>query len=139
MQTILLPIPAGATRDEAREAATRVVARYRDAPVRVVLLNVQHPLPLHVTRFFPASAVRAYHLEAGMAVLAPAIEVLEAAGFAHSEDVRVGHAAKTIVSVAAAEHCDDVVLDEPSHGLASLLRAGSVDSQVRHLLRVRTA
>ncbi len=136
MQTILLPI---ATASEAREAASRVVERYRGADVHVLLLNVQHPLPRHVTRFFAPSAVRAFHQDAGMEILAPAVAVLDAAGVTHAEEVRVGHAAKTIVGIAEAEHCADVVLGEPAHGLASLLRAGSVDSQVRHLMRVRTA
>ncbi|MBS0321053.1 MAG: universal stress protein [Proteobacteria bacterium] len=136
MPTLLLPI---ATRAEARRLAEQVVARHAGEAIRVLLLNVQPPLPRHVAQFFSADDVHAYHQEAGMAILAPAIAVLDAAGIAHDATVRVGHAARTIVGVAEAEHCADVVLPEPARGLASLLRAGSVGRQVRHLLESRAA
>ncbi len=136
MTTLLLPI---ATRGEAARLAEQVVAQHRGEAIRVLLLNVQPPLPRHVAQFFAASDVHAYHQEAGMAILAPAIAVLDAAGIPHAATVRVGHAARTIVGVAEAEHCADVVLSAPTHGLASLLRAGSVGNQVRHLMEVRTA
>ena len=91
MNAILVPI--GST-SEAVRAAERVIARYRAEPVDVHLINVQHPLPRHVARFFPRSELKGFHHDAGMRVLAPATRALDAAGIPHHDHVVVGHAAE---------------------------------------------
>lgn len=131
MRTLLLPITTIA---EASRAATAAIAKLAVTPARVLLLNVQRPLPRHVTKYFPQCDVHAYLHEAGMTVLAPAIAALEAAGIAHEDHVVVGYPAAAIVEFARTSACEEVVLDEPAHGIASLLRAGSVPSQVRRLM-----
>jgi hypothetical protein len=52
--------------------------------------------------------------------------------------VIVGHAAEAIVQFAEQHACDDIVLDTPSKGILSILHAGSIASQVRHLMRAGT-
>ena len=131
MKEILVPIESAA---HAPRAAERAIALYEDEPVQIHLLNVQRPLPRHVSRFFPRSDVRAFHQEAGMSALAPAIRALDDAGIPHQDHVLVGHAAEAIVQFAERQRCHDIVLDTPSKGLMSLLHAGSIGSQVRHLL-----
>lgn len=132
MNAILVPI--GST-SEAVRAAERVIARYRAEPVDVHLINVQHPLPRHVARFFPRSELKDFHHDAGMRVLAPATRALDAAGIPHHDHVVVGHAAEAIVRFAARQGCADVLLEPPEGGLRALFHAGSVGSQVRHLMR----
>ena len=135
MKSILVPIESAA---ESARAAQRAISLYRTSPGELHLLNVQRPLPRHVSRFFPRDDLRAFHHDAGMAVLAPAIRALDAAGIAHSEHVVVGHAAQKIVEFAAQHGCGDIVLDAPRSGLRAVLCAGSIASQVRHLLRAGT-
>jgi len=132
LNAILVPIASSA---DAARAALRAIALYRASPAIVHLLNVQHPLPRHVARFFPRNDLRAFHADAGMAVLAPAIRALDAAAVPHEDHVVVGHAAEAIVEFAARHDCGDIVLDTPLTGVRSLLHAGSISSQVRHLLR----
>jgi nucleotide-binding universal stress UspA family protein len=135
MKEILVPVGSPA---EALRAVERAIALYRAEPVRVHLLNVQRPLPRHVSRFFPRSELQAFHHDAGMAQLAPAQRVLDAAGVPHDDHVIVGHAAEAIVEFAERHGCDDILIDTPAKGLLSILHAGSIGSQVRHLLRAQT-
>lgn len=132
MSDILVPI---ATPSEAARAAARAIERYRSTPGRVHLLNVQRPLPRHVARFFPHNELRAFHEEAGMHALAPAIRALDAAGVPHDDHVVVGHAAEAIVAFARALGAPDLVLDPAGQGLRAMLGAGSIGNQVRHLMR----
>ncbi len=136
MRNILIPIHNAA---EARRAAERAIALYRSEPLEIHLLNVQHPLPRHVSQFFPRSELQAFHHDAGMAVLAPTIRALDDAGVPHHDHGVVGHAARALVEFAESHACGDVVLDEPPAGLWSLLHVGSVGSQVRHMMQAHAA
>jgi hypothetical protein len=130
-QDILVPI---ATSGDAPRAAAAAIARYRAAPALVHLLNVQPPLPRHVARFFAQRDLDAFHLEAGMHVLAQAIAALDAAGVAHRDHVVVGHAAQAIAQFAEHHDCRDILL-EPESGLRAWLHLGSLHHQVQHLMR----
>jgi hypothetical protein len=57
----------------------RAIARYRRDPVRIHLLNVQRPLPRHVSQFFASADLRDYHHECGMRLLQEAVALLDAA------------------------------------------------------------
>jgi len=133
MNDILVPI--GSTR-EALWAAEQAIALYRREPARIHLLNVQRPLPRHVSQFFNGGDLRDFHRDTGMGVLAPAIRLLDEAGVPHDDHVLVGHQAETIVRFAEQHHCDEVVLDNPPKGLLAVLGLGSIGSQVRHLMHV---
>jgi nucleotide-binding universal stress UspA family protein len=136
MNEIVVPICDAA---DAPWAATQAIARYRQEPVRIHLLNVQRPLPKHVAQFFNRNDLRAFHEEAGMRVLEPARRLLDEAGVPHEDHVLVGHPAETIVNFAEDRHCDQVVVDAPSHGMLSLLGLGSIASQVQHLMAAHAA
>jgi len=118
MNDILVPI--GSTR-EALWAAEQAIALYRREPARIHLLNVQRPLPRHVSQFFNGGDLRDFHRDTGMGVLAPAIRMLDEAGVPHDDHVLVGHQAETIVRFAEQHHCDEVVLDNPPKGLLAVL------------------
>ena len=97
MNEILVPICEAA---DARRGAERAIALHREAPVLVHLLNVQRPLPKHVSQFFNRNDLRDFHHDTGMRVLEPAIRMLETAGVPHEDHVLVGHPAETIVRFA---------------------------------------
>lgn len=132
MSRILVPICSAG---DAAWAATQAIALHRQAPVHVDLLNVQRPLPKHVSQFFNRSDLRDFHREAGMQVLEPAIRMLDEAGVPHDDHVLVGHPAETIVRFAEERGSQQVVVDTPENGLLSMLGLGSIGSQVRHLMQ----
>ena len=136
MNEIVVPI-CDAT--DAPWAASQAIARYRQEPVRIHLLNVQRPLPKHVAQFFNRNDLREFHDEAGMRVLEPARRLLDEAGVPHEDHVLIGHPAETIVHFAEDLHCDQVVVDAQPRGMLSLLGLGSIASQVQHLMSTHAA
>ena len=133
MNEILVPV---CDASDAKWAAEQAIALYRQSPARVHLLNVQRPLPKHVSQFFNRNDLRDFHRDAGMQVLEPAIRLLETAGVPHEDHVLVGHPAETIVRFAQEHGCEPVIVDaEAPSGLLSMLGLGSVASQVQHLMQ----
>jgi nucleotide-binding universal stress UspA family protein len=134
MNDIVVPI-CSAT--DATWAAREAIALYRGDPAaRVLLVNVQPPLPKHVAQFVNRNDLREFHHDTGMQVLAPAIRKLDEAGVPHEDHVLVGHPAETIVRFAEDRGCRHVVVDAPASGMLAMLGLGSVGSQVRHLMRL---
>jgi nucleotide-binding universal stress UspA family protein len=133
MNDILVPIVSAT---EATWAASQAIALHRSDPsARFILLNVQRPLPKHVSQFFNRNDLRAFHQESGMRVLEPAIRMLDDAGVPHEDDVLVGHPAETIVQFAEDRGCREVIVDSPPASVLSMLGLGSIGSQVRHLMQ----
>ena len=121
--------------DDCRHAVERVIELARSEPARVHLLTVRAPLSQYVTRFLPAESVRALHDEEGRKVLEPAARMLERAGIAHQDHVRVGYKAELIVRFAREFLCDKIVLCERPAGLIARLQLGTIAGQIRHLLQ----
>jgi nucleotide-binding universal stress UspA family protein len=118
-------------------AADQSIKLYRISRARIHLLNVQRPLPRHVSRFFSSAYLRDFHLESGMLVLAPVMHQLEAAGVPYKTHVLTGHEAETIVRFAEEYGCTRIVMESQPDGLLSVLGLGAISSQVRHLMRTR--
>jgi nucleotide-binding universal stress UspA family protein len=136
MQDILVPISVPG---EARWAAEQAIAIYRKQPARIHLLNVQRPLPRHVSRFFGGGDLHDFHRDAGMRVMEAAIRMLDEAGVPHEDHVLVGSPAETIVHFAGQHKCSEVVLENQTGGLFSIFGLGSIGSQVRHLMQAHAA
>ena len=136
MKHILVPI---GTFDDARWAAEQAIARYRREPAHVHLLNVQRPLPQHISRFFGGGDLRNFHRDAGMKVLEPVIRMLDEAGVPHRDHVKVGNPARTIVEFSERNDCAEVVLQNQSDSLLAIFGLGSIGSQVRHLMETHAA
>ena len=133
MNEIVVPIVS--TSDAAWAAAEAVSLHRTDPSARIHLLNVQRPLPKHVSQFFNRNDLREFHHESGMRTLEPAMRILAEAGVPHDVHVLVGHPAETIVRFAEDHDCRQIVVDEPSIGVLSMLGLGSIGSQVRHLMQ----
>jgi len=132
MKNIVVPI------SDARDvswAVAQVIEAFRGEPVRVYLLNVRHPLPSHISRFFKVGLNDFYH-EAGMEVLKPAMKALDDAGIPHEDFVLVGHKAETIVRFAR-QHQSQVILNNRADSAFSIFGLGSIASQVRRLMHAR--
>jgi nucleotide-binding universal stress UspA family protein len=136
VQSVLVPISAP---EEAQWAAEQAIARYRKEPVHVHLLNVQRPLPRHVSRFFAGGDLHDFHRDSGMRVLEVAMRLLDEAGVPHLDHVMVGGPAETIVEFALQNKCAEIVLPDQSDGLLAVFGLGSIGSQVRHLMQAHAA
>jgi hypothetical protein len=136
MQSVLVPISAPG---DAAWAAAQAIARYRKEAVHIHLLNVQRPLPRHVSRFFGGGDLHDFHRDAGMRVLEPAVRLLDEAGVPHHIHVLVGNPAETIVEFSELNRCDEVVLQNQSDNLLAVFGLGSIGSQVRHLMQAHAA
>jgi nucleotide-binding universal stress UspA family protein len=134
MNDVVVPVCETA---DAAWAASQAIALYRSDPARIHLVNVQRPLPKHVAQFFNSHDLRAFHVEAGLRVLAPAVRMLDEAGVPHEDHVLVGHPAEAIVRFADEHACRQVVIDAPVKGLLSGFGLGSIGSQVQHLLQAQ--
>ena len=133
MDDIVVPIVSAT---DATWAASQAIALYRSDPsAHIQLVNVQRPLPRHVSQFFNRNDLRDFHHDAGMRVLEPAIRMLETAGVPHEDHVLIGHPAETIVRFAEEHGCGQIVVDTPATGVLSRLGLGSVASQVQHLIQ----
>ena len=132
MNEIVVPILSAI---DAAWAASEAISLARSDPsTRIHLLNVQRPLPKHVSQFFNRNDLRDFHHESGMRVLEPAMRMLDDADVPHEDHVLVGHPAETIVQFAEDLGCRDVIVDAPAAGVLSMLGLGSIGSQVRHLM-----
>jgi hypothetical protein len=132
MQNVLVPV---STLGDAAWAAGQAIARYRKEPVHIHLLNVQRPLPRHVSRFFAGGDLHDFHRDAGMGVLEPVIRLLDEAGVPHHAHVMVGNPAETIVEFSERNKCPEVLLQNQSDSLLAIFGLGSIGSQVRHLMQ----
>jgi nucleotide-binding universal stress UspA family protein len=122
---------------EADWAAEQAIKLYRFNQARIHLLNVQHPLPRHVSRFFSGADLADFHRENGMLLLEPVIRKLDAAEVPHKVHVLTGHEAETIVHFAEEYACTRIVMESRPEGLLSVLGLGAISSQVSHLMRAR--
>lgn len=110
-------------------------AEWRESP-QILLINVQPKLPSDIGRFINADTIRDFHLETGMAALAPARERLTVAGLAPELHVLVGDAASTVTAFADSHGCGQILIGTRGHsGLAGTL-LGSVAMKVVHLSSV---
>ena len=128
-----IAVPIDETGD-AQWAANQVVELYRRGPTRIHLVNVQCPLPLHVSRFINRGDIRSFHRDAGMRILAPAIKLLDEAGIPHEDHVLVGRKVESIVRFAKEYSCSEVVLESRPEGLLSVIGLGSIASQIRRAI-----
>jgi nucleotide-binding universal stress UspA family protein len=106
-------------------------AAWREPP-HIHLINVQVALPNDIGRFINAEALRDFHLETGMAALAPARDRLAAAGLVPEVHVLVGDPATAITEFADSHACSQILIG--THGNSGLTGTllGSVAMKVVH-------
>jgi nucleotide-binding universal stress UspA family protein len=132
MNDICVPICNTA---DAAWAAREAIALYHTDPAHIHLVNVQRPLPRHVSQFFSRDELRDFHRDSGMRVLEPAMRMLDDAGVPHEDHVLIGHPAETIVRFAEDRGCRQVIVEAPASDVLSMFGLGSIGSQVRHLMQ----
>lgn len=136
MKELVAPVDGGT---DVVAVTSALAARHRAEPVRIHLLNVQRPLPMHITQFFGSGDLTGFHREAGLRVLDRAAQLLDQSGIPHEDHVVVGRPAECIVQFAEAHDGAEVVLPEEPAGMLALFGLGSIASQVRRLMLAHAA
>ncbi len=129
MLKILVPVDGSS---QAQRAVNEVLILARNgAELKIHLLNVQIPIDSgHARMFVDQDDVDGYHREEGLAALADARALLDAAGVSYSHHIVVGHVAESIVRYAREQNIDKIVMG--THGRSGLLNTllGSVAHDV---------
>ena len=133
----VLIIPINDALDE-KWAINHIIEQYQQAPVQIHLVNVQTPLPRHVSRFFNRAHIQDFHREAGMQVLAGSIRMLEEAKIPHQEHVLVGRKVEAIVNFARQYSQSEVIVVSRPATLLSALWPGSYVSQIQRAIASQT-
>lgn len=111
------------------------VADFREPP-QIHLMNVQATLPNDIGRFINADTLREFHLETGMAALAPARDLFVAAGITPELHVLVGDVADSITTFADGHGCSQIVIGTHGHSGFGGTLLGSVAMKVVHRAKV---
>jgi nucleotide-binding universal stress UspA family protein len=96
----------------------------------LVVLHVQPPVPPRVKTLVGAAAVRDYHREEAAKVLAPVERFLKRHSLAFRSTWVVGPPGEEIVSAAAREKADMIVMGTHGRGLVGRVLMGSVAHRV---------
>ncbi|MFN0184181.1 MAG: universal stress protein, partial [Aquabacterium sp.] len=89
------------------------------------LLHVQRPVSGDVSSFVASKTLEEYYQEQGDAALAPARQLLDAAGVRYQAHARVGNPGEAIARTATEQGCDLIVMGTRGGGLSSAV-LGSV-------------
>jgi nucleotide-binding universal stress UspA family protein len=132
MRQILIPVdPDEPART--RSAVAQAIRIYQSEPVRLRLVNVQPRLSAHVAMYFGVDELQQLQQQAGRDALAPAQQMLDAAGVPYASTVLTGRSAEIIADAARRFGCDRIVFGEPQGNLAGRV-FGSLAEQVRQIL-----
>ena len=129
MLKILIPVDGSSHAQRAVNQVLDLAAS--GAALEIFLLNVQLPIASgHARMFVTQDDVDTYHREEGLAALAGARALLDAAGLPYSHHIAVGRVAETIVRFARERVVDKIVMG--THGRGGLLEVlmGSVAREV---------
>jgi YjbE family integral membrane protein len=111
----------------ALQQALALRSQLRDGEgIELHLVNVQRPVSGNVSSFVAADSIDDYHQERAEQALAPAREVLRAAGQPVHEHCKVGEPGRCIAEVAAAAGCDLIVMGARGLGTHTGALLGSV-------------
>ena len=112
-------------------AARRVRA---DPKLRILLLNVQSPLP--ASTFVTRTMIKAHHALQSKSAMEPVRKMLARIDLNTDNYVRIGEPARTIVEFAREKRCGEIVMGTRGLGGLKRLLLGSVATKVIHLARI---
>ncbi|MDP1633873.1 MAG: universal stress protein, partial [Gallionellaceae bacterium] len=108
---ILIPVDGSRQGNRAVEYVIANAARLKELP-QIHLLNVQWKLASgNVKLFISQDTINDYYREQGMAALADARAMLDAAGLAYNYHIAIGTPAEAIVQYAQEQQADQIVMN----------------------------
>jgi nucleotide-binding universal stress UspA family protein len=99
----------------------------------VHLLNVQMPLPRHISQFLGSRTRADYHRDRAEAALAPAREILANYCIGYAQHTRLGQKAETIVYEARRLGCDHIVMSTARKNSLTRMLEDSTTNKVLEL------
>jgi nucleotide-binding universal stress UspA family protein len=134
MQKILVPVDGSGS---SVHAIRDIIRRHQNSePLEIHLLNVQSPLPRHITRFLTHGEVRAYHRERSERALESAKTALDAAGIHYQHHVKAGDTVEVITQFAKLHRCDLIVMGSGRKSAFMRLLQSSVTNRVMERTQV---
>lgn len=133
---VLIPVDGSAPGNRAVEYVIASASWLKEPP-QIHLLNVQWKLASgNVKLFISQDTINDYYREQGMAALAGARAMLDAAGLAYNYHIAIGTPAEAIVQYAQEQQVDQIVMNALGQGTLSELLLGSVASKVARIAKV---
>ncbi len=133
---ILIPVDGSEAGNRAVGHVIASLAWLKAAP-QIHLLNVQWKLATgNVKLFINQDTINDYYREQGMAALAGARALLDAAGLAYSYHIAIGTPAEAIIQAAQEHQVDQIAISAHGQGTLSEVLLGSVASKVSQLASV---
>ena len=127
---ILIAVDGSAHALATVEALRKRLGWFR-SPVELTLFYAHLPLPYkHAAAWAGKEAIHTYYEEESAEALAAARTLLDDHGVEHTDEKRVGEAAHEIVTFAAAEAFDLIVMGTHGHTALANLVMGSVATKV---------
>jgi YjbE family integral membrane protein len=134
MKTILVPV--GDSRNSLF-AVRRVVNEFMSDPaMEVHLLNVQAPLPRHISQFLGRRTLDDFHRDRAEAALAPAREILRSHNLPFSEHIRLGDRPAIIAGEAKRLGCDHIVMSTARKNSLTRMLESSTTNRVLELTTI---
>lgn len=129
-----LLVPIDGSQHSLRALKVAVERATADPKIRLVVLNVQAPMPssLFVTR----SMIAEHQAAGGRAALTKALQKLQRHSIKAETIVAVGEPGQTIAKVARRRRCGEIVLGSRGLGSVKGLILGSVTTKVIHATHV---
>jgi nucleotide-binding universal stress UspA family protein len=137
MTKILLPVDGSKHALKATRKLIELAKLLREPP-EIVPLYVHLPVP-NISRFgvgTSKAALQKYYEEEGRAALAPAVKLLNAAGYEARPEIKVGRVAETIVEYADKKGCDQICIGTRGMSAAANVVMGSIAARVLHSANV---
>lgn len=129
---ILVPVDGSAA--SLRALGYAGMRQQSDRRVSLLVLNVQVPPPPN--RYLSQSILKAHHARVSAAALDRARVIVKRLKLKSSYRIRRGDPAKTIVKVARAAHCSEIVMGTHGRGRLTASLLGSVAMKVVHIATV---
>lgn len=130
---ILIPVDGSESANRVVEYMVNSSNWLKDAP-ELHLINVQWKVAAgNVKLFINQDTVNAYYREQGLAELAGAKAILDAAKVAYEYHISIGTPAEAIVQYAREHEVDQIVMSKQGQGGLQSWLLGSVVSKVLHL------
>ena len=97
-----------------------------------LVAHVQDPPSLLELASESADVVTEASMEAGMDLVAPAQEILEAAAADYEVEICVGEPVTTLLEIAENQHCQQIYIGATGEGALHAILIGSVSREVAH-------
>lgn len=130
---ILIPIDGSANAQHAVDYVIKNIALLKDQP-QILLLNVQWNVATgNVKLFINQDTINDYYREQGLAALASARAMLDAASLPYQYHISIGTPAEAITQYADEQAVDQIVMCRQGQGGLQSLLLGSVVHKILHL------